>query len=128
VNRSEARERALSLLYEAEQRAIDPDTESEHARVRAIVDGVWSRLHEIDAAITSVATDWRVDRMPAVDRNLIRIGYWELTGTDLPVGVVISEAVRLAKEYSTERSGSFVNGILAKLAESKASPHTGRPV
>jgi transcription antitermination protein NusB len=63
-----------------------------------------------------VAAGWRVDRMPAVDRTILRLALYELRHTSTPLAVVIDEAVELAKRYSTERSGSFVNGVLGKLA------------
>ena len=66
----------------------------------------------------TAATGWRVERMPAVDRALLRLALFELRHTDTPVAVVISEAVELAKEYSTQRSGSFVNGVLGNLVGS----------
>ena len=68
------------------------------------------------------ATDWRVARMPAVDRAVLRLGVYELRYTDTPVAVVLSQAVELAKRYSTAKSGRFVNGVLAKIAE---QPRTG---
>ena len=82
-----------------------------------MVAGVWAERQSLDSAIGETATGWRVERMPPVDRNVLRIALWELRyrrGT--PVPVVISEAVRLAKTYSTARSGGFVNGVLARLA------------
>jgi transcription antitermination protein NusB len=121
--RRESRERALSLLYEADAKDItpgevladlpvDPDP-----FVTALVRGVESRAEEIDKLIARFAIDWTVDRMPVVDRTLLRIATYELLGrADIPTGVVISEAVALAKEYSTEESGRFVNGVLASIA------------
>lgn len=71
----------------------------------------------MDEAIGAASRGWRVARMPPVDRNVLRIALWELRHHDrTPVPVVISEAVRLAKQYSTARSGGFVNGVLSKLA------------
>lgn len=79
--------------------------------------GIEEHLGELDGAIDGVSTRWRVERMPPIDRAILRLGLHELRferGT--PIAVVISEAVRLAQTYSTERSGAFVNGILSKLA------------
>jgi N utilization substance protein B len=118
---AEAREDALRTLYEADQRREDPDCADLGGRATDMVTGVWAERADLDAAIGAVATGWRVERMPPVDRNVLRIALWELRhqpGT--PVAVVISEAVRLAKEYSTARSGGFVNGVLAKLASERA--------
>ena len=117
---AEAREAALRTLYEADQRRSAPDTSDLSPRASAMVEGVWGSCEDLDAAIGEVSTGWRVGRMPPVDRNILRIALWELRERpDTPVAVVISEAVRLAKEYSTERSGGFVNGVLARLASER---------
>ncbi|NNC75944.1 MAG: transcription antitermination factor NusB, partial [Acidimicrobiia bacterium] len=79
---------------------------------------VVEEAESLDEMIETTSRGWRVNRMPAVDRNVLRIAVWELKNTDTPTGVVISEAVRMAKEFSTERSGSFVNGVLATLTTS----------
>jgi N utilization substance protein B len=114
---AEAREAALRTLYEADQRRQAPDTGDLGGRTRELVDGVWETRQDLDSAIGAVSTGWRVERMPPIDRNVLRIALWELRHrSDTPVAVVISEAVRLAKMYSTERSGGFVNGVLARLA------------
>lgn len=112
----ESRDLALERLYEYETRGeIDSDV---GGRAGAIVDGVVSNLDELDGMIESVAEHWSVARMPVVDRNIIRIGLYELRSDDLtPTPVVVSEAVRLATTYSTERSAAFVNGVLATLAK-----------
>jgi N utilization substance protein B len=113
---AEAREAALRTLYEADQRRDAPDTGELDERAQQLVSGVWETREDLDEAIGAVSTGWRVGRMPPVDRNVIRIALWELRHRpDTPVAVVISEAVRLAKKYSTERSGGFVNGVLAGL-------------
>jgi len=122
-SRRAARERALSLLYEAEMKgqrpaellgslAAPPDP-----FVVEAVSGVGEHLAEIDGLIGSLSIDWPLDRMPAVDRNVLRMAVWELRWRpDVPVGVAISEAVELAKRYSTDESGRFVNGMLAAVA------------
>jgi N utilization substance protein B len=84
-------------------------------RAARYVAGTWDQLTELDGAISATATGWRIERMPVVDRNIIRLALYELRTGDVPVGVVVSEAVNLAKRFSTERSGAFVNGVLAKL-------------
>jgi N utilization substance protein B len=82
---------------------------------------VWADRSALDASIGAVSSGWRVERMPVIDRNILRIALWELLNRpDMPVAVVISEAVRLAKLYSTERSGGFVNGVLSRLATERA--------
>jgi N utilization substance protein B len=116
VNRPESRETALERLYEADQRGSAPDTSGVGKRASELVSGVWEERASLDEAIGAVSKGWRVSRMPPVDRNILRIALWELRHHErTPVPVVISEAVRLAKAYSTERSGGFVNGVLSKL-------------
>lgn len=112
----EPRDLALERLYEYETRGeIGSDV---GGRAGAIVEGVVSDLDELDEMIESVAERWSVARMPVIDRNVIRIGLFELRSNQAtPTAVVVSEAVRLAQTYSTEKSASFVNGILATLAK-----------
>lgn len=122
-SRREARERALSLLYEAELKDIAPadllaDLPVEpDAFAAELVLGVGEHQAALDAVIERYAIDWAIDRMPVVDRNVLRLGTFELLHRpEIPVGAVISEAVELAKRYSTEDSGRFVNGVLAGVA------------
>lgn len=122
-SRREAREQALSLAYELELRAVTagelldglpvpPDEYTE-----GILRGIDERRRELDAAIDGAAEHWSVGRMAVVDRNVLRIGAFELGHrADVPTAVVLSEAVELAKRYSTDDSGRFVNGVLARLA------------
>ena len=122
-SRREARERALELLYEAYAKggkvaavladlAVSPDPYAEE-----LVRGVDDRTDEVDALISRFAKGWTIDRMPVMDRTLLRMAVYELIGQpDVPVAVVISEAVELAKRYSTEESGRFVNGVLSAVA------------
>ena len=120
VDRPEPREDALKRLYEADQRHSEPFSGDLGRRAAELVDGVWDEREALDEAIGDASRHWRVERMPPVDRNVLRIALWELWHhTRTPVPVVISEAVRLAKVYSTERSGRFVNGVLAKLASAE---------
>jgi N utilization substance protein B len=121
--RREARERALSLLYEAESKQVEPSVVLAELPVVPdpfvvdLVRGVEARQTEIDTLIADHAVGWTVDRMPVVDRALLRLGTFELIARpDVPTGAVISEAVELATEYSTEESGRFVNGLLATIA------------
>src|SRR5581483_10106378 len=111
--RRDARERALSLCYELDVRGncLD-DLPVELAR------GVEEHHDEIDAIITKFADRWSIDRMPVIDRNLLRIAVFELGWQpEIPLGVAISEAVDLAKRYSTDDSGRFVNGMLGRIGE-----------
>ena len=119
---AEAREAALTALYEADQRRSPPEYADLIAPARAFVEGVWEERTALDEAIGSASRRWRVERMPPVDRNLLRIALWELRHRDAtPTAVVIAEAVKLAKRFSTERSGGFVNGVLARLASEERS-------
>ena len=122
-SRREARERAMSLLYEAETKGVAPaDLLGElPARpepfVAELVRGVGEHADRVDALIGKFARDWAIDRMPAVDRNVLRLAVYELLERpDVPTAAVISEAVELAKRYSTDESGRFVNGVLASVA------------
>ena len=122
--RRQARELALSLLYEADTKEvaprsvladfpIDPDPFAAD-----LIAGVDEHQVEIDDLIRRFAKDWTIERMPVVDRNLLRIGVYELLQRpDVPTAAVISEAVELARRYSTEESGRFVNGMLGRIAE-----------
>lgn len=111
----ESRDLALERLYEYETKGeIAADV---GGKAGEIVEGVISDLDALDELIESVSEHWTVSRMPVIDRNILRIGLYELRTSDTPVAVVLSEGVRLAGTYSTEKSGSFVNGILATLAK-----------
>jgi N utilization substance protein B len=121
--RSDARERALYLLYEAEAKRIDPVDVLEvqliepDALTVLLVRGVSERSTELDERIADRASGWSLERMPMLDLNVLRIGLFELLARpEVPVAVVIDEAVELAKRYSTDDSGRFVNGVLAALA------------
>ncbi len=111
------REDAFRFLYESELRS-DAPMSSLRGRAARIAQGVTANLEQLDAAIGSASDNWRVDRMAPVDRTIIRIGLYELRDEpNTPLGVILNEAVELAKKYSTEQSGAFVNGVLAALAE-----------
>jgi len=122
-SRREARERALELLYESEAKSQTPVdvlaglTISPDPFAVALVTGVGDRRAEIDEHLERLAKDWTVERMPWVDRSILRLAAFELMARpDVPTGVVLSEAVELAKRFSTEEAGRFVNGLLASLA------------
>lgn len=111
----EPRDLALEQLYELE--TSGHWAEEPEGRAGRLSRGVASRLDELDEHIEQVSEHWSVSRMPLIDRNVLRIALFELLeDPETPTGVVISEAVRLAQTYSTERSGPFVNGVLATLA------------
>lgn len=117
MSKASARDQALSSLYAADMTGATPILDGLSGRARRYVEGTWAARTELDAAIVAVATGWRLERMPAVDRNIIRLALFELRTGQTPVGVVVSEAVNMAKRFSTERSGAFVNGVLSKLIE-----------
>lgn len=120
---SEPRVRAFEALFAKD--AVDGDDQLADltGRSRRMAEGVVTHLRNLDLELTAASDRWRLERMPAVDRTILRLALWELRHTDTPVAVVISEAVELAKRYSTERSGAFVNAILAKLASgAEAAP------
>ena len=125
--RTKARKRALDVLFEAEQRGVEPRTV--YLRVandatsplnpytEELVDGVMAHRDRVDELIATYAEGWSLDRMPAVDRNLLRIGVYELLYVnDVPEKVAIDEAVGLAAELSTDESPSFINGVLGRIA------------
>jgi N utilization substance protein B len=130
--RSKARKRALDILFQADVRgdapatilaaeakraANEPAREASWLYAREIVDGVIDNQDAIDEQITTFAKDWSLARMPAVDRAVLRIAAWELLYNDeVPAAVAIDEAVELAKEFSTDDSGAFVHGVLARIA------------
>jgi N utilization substance protein B len=121
--RSDARERALSLLYEAESKGERPREVLAALPVPpaplvvTLVEGVEDHRAELDALIEGHARNWSLDRMPAIDRNVLRLALYELKDRpDVPVPVVIDEAVELAKRFSTDDSGRFVNGMLSAIA------------
>ncbi len=120
MSKASARDQALSALYAADMTGSDPTGTGLSGRAQRYVDGTWAQRPQLDQAITDAATGWRIERMPAVDRNIIRLALYELRLGDTPVGVVVSEAVNLAKRFSTERSGAFVNGVLSKLIDEPA--------
>jgi N utilization substance protein B len=128
--RSKARKRALDVLFEADQRGLDPLTLLAERVKRAdppvpqyaveIVEGVCAHLERIDELLSTYAQGWVLERMPAVDRSLLRLSTWELLYNDeVPDVVAIDEAVELARTLSTDESPAFVNGLLARLMQVK---------
>ena len=124
TSRRDARERALELLYEAESKSVSvadvirdlPLAPDGYASVLAI--GVGENQVQADALITKFArNDWSIERLPMIDRIVLRLAIYELSyQPDVPRGVVLDEAVELAKTFSTEESGGFVNGMLTSIA------------
>ena len=106
------------VANEAKRALSEPDRAASWLYAREIVDGVTDHQAEIDDLIASYAQGWTIDRMPNVDRAILRIASWEmLHNSEVPAPVAINEAVTLAKEYSTDDSSRFVNGVLGKIAE-----------
>jgi transcription antitermination protein NusB len=128
--RSKARKRALDVLFEAEMRREPPLSVLEARTIQSdppvtpyaieLVQGVQAHRDQIDELLATHARGWTLDRMPAVDRNILRIGAYELLwAPNVPSAVAISEAVVLATDLSTDGSPAFVNGLLARLLELK---------
>jgi len=122
--RREARERALSLLYEAEAKGSTPaavltdQVLPPEEFASDVVTGVGEHQEEVDGLIRKFAKGWTLERMPVIDRTLLRMAIYELGHRpDVPTGAVISEAVELAKRYSTDDSGKFINGMLSRIAK-----------
>lgn len=132
--RSKARRAALDLLFEAEQRGVNAaQLLAERQRTPVgdhplrpytveIVSGVVGHWTDITELMSQYSQGWSVERMPAVDRALLRVGTWEIAhNPDVPAGVAISEAVELASTLSTDESPGFVNGLLSRIAEVTAA-------
>lgn len=128
--RSKARRRALDVLFEAEQRSVSP-LEALRARRENtdtiinvysvdIIEGVMAHSAQIDEFLSTYSQGWPLDRMPAVDRMILRVGTWELLyNDDIPDAVAVSEAVQLATMLSTDESPAFINGLLGRLQQLK---------
>lgn len=120
---TEPRERAVQELYEADQTDSWAPSADLQGRALRLTLGVLERRDELDEAITAVADRWRIDRMPVVDRAVLRLALYELRHEpDVPTAVILNEAVRIVKAFSTEHSGRFVNGVLASLARAERPP------
>ena len=128
--RTKARRRALDVLFEAEQRSVSP---LEAMRLRrettditvneytlTLIEGVMAQGERIDEILSTYAKGWTLDRMPAVDRTLLRLGTWELLyNDDVPDAVAVAEAVATAKVFSTDDSPEFINGLLGRIQQLK---------
>jgi N utilization substance protein B len=130
--RSKARKRALDLLFaadlrresaaEALDRAIDEGAAPNNPYTETLVRGVVENQARIDEVLATYAQGWTIDRMPAVDRNVLRIGVYEmLYADDVPDAVAVTEAMALVRDLSTDESPSFVNGVLGAIMKSKPS-------
>ena len=130
--RSKARKRALDVLFESEVRGLPLDGTLED-RLAAqdppigdysvqLVRGILEHQERIDELLTTYAQGWTLDRMPGVDRNVLRLGVYELLyAEDVPDAVAMSEAVAMVRELSTDESPSFVNGVLGGILRDKAT-------
>ena len=132
--RSKARKQALDLLYETDIRGTDlvktleerdipadgPDARPIREFTRELVNGVSDNRRKIDELITTYAQGWDMDRLPAVDRNILRLGIYEiLWSNSVPTGVAIDEALDLAKELSSDDSSKYIHGVLGRIASIK---------
>ena len=128
--RTSGREAALQMLFLVESSGASPDEaialfwkhfEAEpegREYADALVRGTLQQLTDVDARISGASTNWRIERMTRVDRNVMRLGAYELAyRTDVPRPVILDEAVELAKQFGSAESSSFVNGVLARLAD-----------
>ena len=129
--RSKARKRALDFLYEAEikkVKAVDlfksrgASELSQEPYVFTLLSGVAEHLHKIDELITTYAQDWDMDRMPAIDRNILRIAIYEILWVaEIDLKIACDEAVELAKSLSTDESSNYINGVLGRIVKLKDS-------
>jgi transcription antitermination protein NusB len=128
--RTRARERALQALYQIDVAAagiddalqsfwksFEPTEREVQELAEQLVRGVAKDRRRVDDLIEGVSTNWRLDRMAKVDRNVLRMATWELVEGDAPVKVVINEAIELGKKYGSESTGAFVNGVLDKILQ-----------
>lgn len=139
MGRRASRELAMKLLYQLEIQKDDRDeqikmslsddalTDNDRQYITAVVDGVTNNLDQIDRIIEQHSKGWKINRIPKVDLSILRLGIFEIVfREDIPLNVSINEAVELAKKYSTEDAGSFINGILGKVPQVKAIPAEGK--
>lgn len=133
AGRSEARRFALQMLYLLDQ---NPEADKDRVQIElrkqfieeplrqftwSLISGVVTSRDELDDVICRTATNWRLDRMAPTDRNVLRMGLYEMTKMGTPAAVVIDESIEIAREFGTENSSSFVNGILDKLIPAAAA-------
>ena len=134
--RSDARERALNVLFESDLRGEQPNDVTARilvpldALTTTLIEGVARDKERIDGLISAHSHSWTIDRMATTDRNIMRIAAFELLGRpDVPTAVILDEAVGLAKRYGTDDSGRFVNGVLSAIARTVrgGSPEAASP-
>jgi N utilization substance protein B len=113
----EASGAAADQTIELFWRSFDPDPVG-RPYADEVVRGFAPRIADVDAQIVKASANWRIERMTRVDRNILRLGAWELMArADVPRAVILDEAIELAKSYGTDESGAFVNGVLNRVAE-----------
>jgi N utilization substance protein B len=132
--RSKARKQALDVLYESDIRGNDllqtlqsrdvveegPDARPIRDYTKELVNGVAENRRKIDELITTYAQGWDMDRLPAVDRNILRLGIFEiLWSAEVPISVAIDESLALAKELSSDESSKYIHGVLGRIASIK---------
>ena len=138
--RTTAREAALQMLFAIDASGLDveraivefwrelPGDAEDRAYADEAVRGVHAALARIDERIVKASTNWRLERMARVDRNVLRLGVWELSERrDVPRAVALDEAVEIAKRFGTEESGAFVNGVLDRIADDLGRNDEDRP-
>lgn len=134
--RSKARKQTLDLLYESDIRSSDllvllasresdeegPDARPIREYTKLLIEGIHANKRKIDELITTYAQGWDMDRLPAVDRNILRLGIYEiLWATELDDAIVIDEALTLAKDLSTDESAGYIHGVLGRITSIKSS-------
>lgn len=134
--RSKARKQTLDLLYESDIRSRDllvllasresdeegPDARPIREYTKLLIEGIHANKRKIDELITTYAQGWDMDRLPAVDRNILRLGIYEiLWATELDDAIVIDEALTLAKDLSTDESAGYIHGVLGRITSIKSS-------
>jgi transcription antitermination protein NusB len=134
--RSKARKQTLDLLYEADIRSVSasellalrdvveegPDARPIREFTRELISGITSNRRKIDELISTYSQGWDMDRLPAVDRNILRLGIYEIVWSqDLDDGIAIDEALNLARELSTDESAGYIHGVLGRISTIKES-------
>jgi N utilization substance protein B len=126
--RHKARKRALDYLYEADIKKVDPsyllqqrpvEDLSEATYASQLLAGISEKRRKLDEFITTYAEGWDLDRMPVIDRNILRLSLYEALYTDLDPSIALNEALTLAKELSTEESSSYIHGVFSRIAALK---------
>lgn len=131
MNRTEARAAAMKLIYEWDMGGDGGDDtlsgilevkpgEEEYDYMMRVFEGVKANLDALDSRIEKHAVGWRLDRLMKVDLSILRLAAFELTCDDVPDGVVVNEAVELSRAYSTDKAGSFINGVLGSMVREEA--------